>query len=215
MRDIFGNSESCPSNDWKVTDANLATENSSDFENIPTFLDQNVADPEITNNGPINAATTPPTLTTLHNDNGDDIPKGRSLAHHHLRAGKLVFVSFDIETGGEFCGILQLSTEIARIELLTKTTAKGVVFSTGDTSTNIQREAQTFNSFINPGEGAIYGDHAVAIHGLHASHPSIRDAEEIHAVWHRFCQWIRDNVAPDKVIALVAYNGEICDLKWL
>ena len=137
------------------------------------------------------------------------------MAHHHLRAGKVVFLSFDIETGGEFCGILQLSAEIARIELLPTTTAKGVVSSTGDTASSIRRESGTFNSFVNPGEGAIYGEHAVAIHGLHASHPSIRDAEEIHAVWHRFCQWIRANVARDEVIVLVAYNGETCDLKWL
>ena len=135
------------------------------------------------------------------------------MAHHHLRAGKLVFISFDIETGGEFCGILQLSAEISRIELLPKINAKGIVSSTGDTASNIKREVETFNSFVNPGEGAIYGDHAVAIHGLHASHPSIRNADEIHAVWQRFCKWIRVNVAPDEVMVLVAYNGETCDLK--
>ena len=68
--------------------------------------------------------------------------------------------------------------KIARIKLLPKTTTKGVVSLTGDTANDIRRKAQTFNSFVHPGEGAIYGEHAIAIHGLHASHPSIRDAEE-------------------------------------
>jgi hypothetical protein len=71
------------------------------------------------------------------------------LAHQHLRAGKVVFLSFDIETGGEFCGILQLSAEIARIELLPSTTAKGVVSSTGDTASAINRATENSYHFEN------------------------------------------------------------------
>ena len=129
---IFGNFEPCPGDDRAATDANRATENSSDFENLPNLLDRNLAASENTDDGPTNAATTPTSPTTLHHDNDDAIPKGRSLAHHHLRAGKVVFLSFDIETGGEFCDILQLSAEIARIELLPTTTAKCVVSSSSD-----------------------------------------------------------------------------------
>ena len=67
VSDIFGNSESCPpSNDRAVTGTTRATETSSDFENLLVLLDQNVAAPEIANNGPTNAATTPPTPNTLH-----------------------------------------------------------------------------------------------------------------------------------------------------
>lgn len=65
------------------------------------------------------------------------------------------------------------------------------------------------------GEGVIYTEHATSVHGLNESHPSIRDADEIVAVWHRFCEWIRTTVARDEVIVLVAYNGATCDLKWL
>jgi len=46
-------------------------------------------------------------------------------------------------------------------------------YSTVDIVTNIRRGAQTFNSFVNPGDGAIYREYMVTIHRLHASHPSI------------------------------------------
>jgi len=39
-----------------------------------------------------------------HNDMA--IPKGKSTAHH-LMPTKIVYVSFDVETGGEYCGIIQ------------------------------------------------------------------------------------------------------------
>ena len=87
--DIFGNFEPCPGDDRAATAANRATENSSGFGNLPNLLDQNLAASANTNDDPINAATTPTSPTTLHHDNDDTIPKGRSLAHHHLRAGNL------------------------------------------------------------------------------------------------------------------------------
>jgi len=48
-------------------------------------------------------------------DNDDDlaIPKGKSIAHH--LPIKMVYVSFDVETGGEYCGIIQMSANIFRI----------------------------------------------------------------------------------------------------
>jgi hypothetical protein len=55
------------------------------------------------------------------------------------------------------------------LDLVVKTTAKGVV-ATGNKA----------NEYVNPGEGAIYEARATSIHGLTATHPSIRYAEEIH-----------------------------------
>ena len=48
-----------------------------------------------------------------------DLPKvkGRSILHHHIKQEKVVFVSLDLESGGERCGIVQLSAEILRPEL--------------------------------------------------------------------------------------------------
>ena len=39
-------------------------------------------------------------------DDDDDmaIPKGKSIAHHLM---PMVYVSCDVETGGEYCGIIQ------------------------------------------------------------------------------------------------------------
>ena len=49
-------------------------------------------------------------------DNDDDlaIPKGKSIAHHYMPS-KIVYVSFDMETGGEYFGIIQMSANIFRI----------------------------------------------------------------------------------------------------
>jgi len=50
-----------------------------------------------------------------------------------------------------YCGILQLSAEIFRLEVAAKTMAKGI---------------------------AVTGGHAINMHDLTTTHPSIRDAEE-------------------------------------
>ena len=73
--DIFGNFKPCPGDDRAATDANRATENSSDFENLPNLLDRNLAASENTDYGTTNAATTPTSSTILHHDNDDAILK--------------------------------------------------------------------------------------------------------------------------------------------
>ena len=50
-------------------------------------------------------------------DTASPIPKGRSLAHFDFEQNNVVFVSFDTKTGGEFCGILELSAEMFRAEI--------------------------------------------------------------------------------------------------
>ena len=46
------------------------------------------------------------------------IPKGRSTAHEIIAGKKAVFILFDIETSGEYCGILHMSAETFWIELV-------------------------------------------------------------------------------------------------
>ena len=219
--DIYGNGGAGPDDVSGTTATNKHSENEPVRSDLPILLDRFAQLPQNQTTDEINAEPSIPDTSTPQTNNGitqhDDepnIPKGRSIANPEIRDEKIVFVSFDIETGGEYCGILQLSAEISRLELVPKTTAKGIV-ATGDTASSIQREPNTFNEYVNPGEGAIYGEHSTALHGLTATHPSIRDAEEIYPVWQRFCQWLRSNVSPDEAIVLVAYNGETCDLKWL
>jgi hypothetical protein len=44
------------------------------------------------------------------------IPHGKSIAHNILMDRQEVFISFDMETVGEYCGIVQISAQILRIE---------------------------------------------------------------------------------------------------
>jgi hypothetical protein len=46
------------------------------------------------------------------------IPGGRSIAHHTLNNHLCQFLSIDIETGGDFAGIIQLSAELVHMKLL-------------------------------------------------------------------------------------------------
>ena len=58
-RDIFDNFEPRPGDNSAATDTNRATENSSDFANVPILRDQNLAASEIADEGPTNAAHPP------------------------------------------------------------------------------------------------------------------------------------------------------------
>ena len=50
---------------------------------------------------------------------GGDVPKGRSkLVHDLLNRSDAVFISFDLETAGEDVGIVQVSAEVFRLDLV-------------------------------------------------------------------------------------------------
>jgi len=136
-------------------------------------------------------------------------PKGRSIAHHFISSGKAVYISLDMETGGEYCGIIQLSAEMARMEIRE---GRGVGNDKADATTRIPTK---FNEYINPGECAIWDDNVTKIHGLCKTHEKIVLASSISIVWQQFRSWIFRNMSVDEKAILVAYNGETCDLKWL
>ena len=108
------------------------------------------------------------------------------MAHHLLTQKKMVFVSLDLETGGEICGIIQLSADIVRVEL-----KRGGVTYAKDSLTTVQRgegtfeeclnpEGTVFNEYVNPGKDAEWNAAGgVELHNLTASHPSIRSARGI------------------------------------
>ena len=134
------------------------------------------------------------------------IPKGRSIAHHDMARKGTAYVSFDIETGGEYCGILQLSAEVVRVELQPVETKKGPS-ATIDYASLVSREALTFNRFVKPGEGAIWNNNVTSIHRLHQNHPSIIGADDMDTVWEQFVCWYDENTRSGEVAILVAYNG--------
>ena len=139
---------------------------------------------------------------------GAGIPRGRSKAHAAIVAGKVVYLSFDIETGGENCGIIQMSGELIRLDL--NGTSPG-----SDTASNIRRDAATFNEYVNPGEEAEWDEYGLGIHGLSPSDKRIVEAGDMTVVWNKFIAWISSNTTPDETLALVAWNGAACDMKWL
>ena len=72
-------------------------------------------------------------------DDDDDVAirKGKLIAQHYMPS-KLVYVSFGVENGGEYCGIVQMSANIFRI------------------NNNVgEIESKSFDSYVKPGDGAI------------------------------------------------------------
>ena len=137
-------------------------------------------------------------------------PKGRSIAHHAFKNNKVVLISLDIETAGEAVGIVQLSAEIIRMELVPNRSSL-----TKDTANNIIRDSNFFNEYVNPGEEKSHYWTAIsqATHGLHPTHPKILAAQKIGDVWSDFCYWVHNNLKEDEVAIIVAWNGLACDMK--
>ena len=154
-------------------------------------------------------------------DDDTTIPRGRSICHPLLKQNKLVFLSLDIETGGENCGIVQLSAEIVRLEL-NREEGK----TAHDTLANVVRDGTLyhehdnpgggeFNKYVNPGEDAEWSRAATEITGLSETDARITSAWEIGPVWNSFCLWIKQNIAEDEHGVIVAYNGAGSDMKWI
>ena len=78
-------------------------------------------------------------------DNLPTIPRGKSIIHHELAAGNIVFFSIDLEHGGSWAGILQLSAQA----FLQDGTILG-----------------EFNRFVKPPEGAHVPASLTGTHGL-------------------------------------------------
>ena len=153
-----------------------------------------------------------------------DLPKvkGRSMGHHHFKQNKLVFVSLDLETGGEGCGIVQISAEIVRPvlqregEMTAKDQLAGPV-ERGTTQYNDESNpgGTLFNEYVNPGEDAEWSEEATEVTGLTKGDPRITMARSLNDVWTSFCLYIHNNIAEDERGVIFAYNGAGCDMKWL
>ena len=115
-------------------------------------------------------------------------PRGRSAVHHLLNDDNLVFLSLDLETGGENCGIIQLSAEIVRIKMQRggqgpgKDSISSVQQGDGVYNAETNTGGTTFNEYVNPGDDAEWNE-AACVHGLTSSSPCIQSAREIGQVW--------------------------------
>ena len=63
------------------------------------------------------------------------------MAHFHMLQNKIIYLVFDLEHGGEECGVLQLSGELVRLDLVGTNPR-------ADKAENISRCATTFNKYV-------------------------------------------------------------------
>jgi hypothetical protein len=97
---------------------------------------------------------------------------GRSIADHIIHNNEFCLLSFDIEHGGEYCGIVQLSAEFCTMKLKESGPSKDKLEDWG-------RHTDTFDSYVNPGENAIWDDALTAVHGLRRTDQRIVNAPSI------------------------------------
>ena len=80
--------------------------------------------------------------------------------------------------------------DITRLDIVqnkhNKGKSKGQVNTGGNTATNIYRDEDVFNEYIQPPADAEWSERAVGTHHLHADHPSIVAADDACTVWARF-----------------------------
>ncbi len=87
---------------------------------------------------------------------------------------RLVHLSFDIETGGEYCGIVQISYQ---------------KFQLTEHNNEISAEVEpvNFNKYVKPPSSAIWDTNMCRrVHGMHYEHENIRYADDINTVWNQF-----------------------------
>jgi inhibitor of KinA sporulation pathway (predicted exonuclease) len=115
---------------------------------------------------------------------------------------KLVYISFDIETGGEYCGIVQISAQIFRVASHNSTFESNI-------------ESEVFDEYVKPPDDAIWDPRCSDVHGLTPDDEKISKADSIVQVWERFNSYVARHVGRDQRAVLVAWNGQSCDLKWI
>jgi hypothetical protein len=122
------------------------------------------------------------------------IPNAKfSKAHPFYEANNVIFVSLDLETGGEHCGIVQLSAVFKNQE--------GV------------EVAPPFNHYVKPPDKAVWNPNAMKIHGLHKGDARIKDADSIEVVWEKSVTAAEAAVPEPKQGIIVAWNGKSCDME--
>ena len=121
----------------------------------------------------------------------------RSIIQTQIEQKKVIWISFDIETGGPYCGIIQLSA----------------TFYDADH----QELEPSFNSFCRPPPSARFL-HEACVHGITSrDHEKLRNAPKVEQVWRDFCATVNVHFQGqvDYAGVLVAWNGKSCDLEWI
>jgi len=132
------------------------------FDDLANFQPQNQSptlQPPDNSNPTVDETTEPPC-----------IPSGKSITHFDLLSNNVVYCSLDVETGGEYCGIIQLSVEL-------------FCFNNEDPDYRVDHIEPTFNEYVRPPDGAIWNEaSAQTSHRLHANSPQILSASTFNTV---------------------------------
>ena len=131
-----------------------------------------------------------------------EIVKGKSLLNNYL-FHRVVYFSFNIETGGKYCGIVQISCQ--KFQLMKH-----------NNEFSVEKEGFTFNKYVKPPPDAIWDENMCnRVHKLHKDDPRIESADDIATVWKQFCDFINSNVGASQKGVLIAWNGATCDMRWI
>ncbi len=87
--------------------------------------------------------------------------------------------------------------------------------SSSDPPKIVTTKDNIYNKYIKPPQGAIWSQHKINIHGISPSDNSIQSAKAIETVRKDFCTFVDARICSNESGILLAYNGEMCDLKWL
>ena len=123
-----------------------------------------------------------------------------------------MFISLDLEHGGENCGITQLSAQLFRLSpnSVKKTTPTQELTYEPDIIIE-----EIFDKYVKPPMNATWDNRTTEVTGLHKDHPSIKDAQPIEVVWKQFVTFLEKYIEPANRGVLVAWNGNSCDYSWL
>jgi Transposase IS4/Exonuclease len=137
-----------------------------------------------------------PTELVLSTAHGYGSCSRSSIANQFYSRKNIVFISLDLETGGEYCGICQLSAVFKDME------GKDIV--------------PAFDSYVKPPNTAIWNPKTTEVHGLHKSNEKIINADSIEVVWPKFVSAAEAAIGNDgKQGIIVAWNGKSCDMEWI
>ncbi len=103
-------------------------------------------------------------------DSSSSAPKEKSIAHNHLKTREAMFLSFDVETGKNLCGIIPFSYQNFNIT---------PPATTSDTPKIMTTDEDLFNKYVTLLEDGIWSQHAINVDGISSSDPQIQVADTI------------------------------------
>lgn len=130
--------------------------------------------------------------------------KHKIIAHCKVKANHIVFVSCDLETGCEYCVIIQLSAEIFCPNPF------------NCLSSTFIHEHEVCQEYIRPPDCVFWKEEACrASHSLSAASREICSMSPFFTVWVQTCNWISCHVGWNKKCVLISYQGDSCDIHWI